>query len=539
MKKIVNKVLSLFIVMLLLFSALSVAVYADDTTDYKIENSWFIRNNGMICGYSGTENNLVVPKAVCGIEAQGIEKGAFSEQSDLQSVTLPESITVIEDKAFYKCASLSEIIAPCVTKIGDSAFRGCIKLNRVFIPELQTIGKSSFRETGSLNGFPFKNLEKVPQNAFYNSAVVKVNLEKATTVQDLAFANCTSLTEVSIPEIDTENNMGYAVFENCISLEKVELKGDLLYIQPHTFDGCNFENLNCFETINIIDHDAFANNTALKDITMRTATIISDSAFENCSDLTVARFPNITYIDYFAFRNCSLLSELILSDNVEWIGNSAFDGCKNLKYLLVNGNVLIDTDAFAGSAVERLEMNGVVTVHSLPVIDNSIIALPSTFKDCTEDTIGRGYKIYGTKGTNAEKWAKENGHTFIEISQKSAILENVPEEYSGNGEILSADIIGFNLTYQWYGNTVADNTKGTPIDGATDKNFNPAEYPASPYYYCVATSTDKDCESVKIHTDITTNKAFSDNPDKSLLQTAIKRIFDYIVLLFKTLLNIA
>ena len=112
-----------------------------------------------------------------------------------------------------------------------------------------------------------------------------------------------NLVVLSIPEIDTENNMGYAVFENCTSLEKVELKGDLLYIQPHTFDGCNFENLNCFETINIIDHDAFANNTALKDITMRTATIISDSAFENCSDLIVARFPNITYIDYFAFRN--------------------------------------------------------------------------------------------------------------------------------------------------------------------------------------------------------------------------------------------
>ena len=43
------------------------------------------------------------------------------------------------------------------------------------------------------------------------------------------------------------------------------------------------------------------------------------------------------------------------------------------------------------------------------------------------------------------------------------------------------------------------------IEGATDKAFNPADYPEAAYYYCVVTSTDNGCESVKIHTGVTEN----------------------------------
>ena len=38
--------------------------------------------------------------------------------------------------------------------------------------------------------------------------------------------------------------------------------------------------------------------------------------------------------------------------------------------------------------------------------------MPSTFTECTEDTIGRKYQVYGTSGTYAEEWANANGHTF-------------------------------------------------------------------------------------------------------------------------------
>lgn len=134
--------------------------------------------------------------------------------------------------------------------------------------------------------------------------------------------------------------------------------------------------------------------------------------------------------------------------------------------------------------------------------------MPSTFRECTEDTKGRNYKVYGTKGTYAEQWANENGHTFVEVSQETAVLTPLPEKYTDADGVLTADVIGFNRTYQWYGSFTADNTTGTPIDGATDKDFNPTDYPAYPYYYCVVTSTDVGYDPIEIRTNVTENTTY-------------------------------
>lgn len=475
-------------------------------SNYPNENGWHIRDNGMIWGYSGADMDLIVPKTVLGIEVKGIESETFSEQAYIKSIAMPEGLTTIEEKAFYNCNSLTSLIAPGVTDIGVSAFHGCSNLNEVFLPNLQTIGKGAFRVTGSIEGFPFENLKKVPTNAFWGSDVYRVNLDNATSIQGSAFAYCTSLTDVSIPKIDTEINMGSAVFRNCPMLEKVVFNENTVYIPEHTFNGCNFSLLDCFDTIETIADNAFSNNDALTDITMKSVEYIGSSAFENCQNLATVVFPNIEYIDYEAFKDCSSLTSLTLSNCVSEIGSDAFNGCDSLKYLLVNGEMRLYGNVFAGSSVERLEMNGVGLADSLPIVENSIIAMPSTFYECSENTKGRHYQVYGTSGTYAETWANENGHTFINVSPDTAILKNVPMEYTGNDEILSVDVIGFNRTYQWYSNTEAKNTTGTPIEGATSKDFNPADYPESNYYYCVITSTDKGYDTIEIRTGITENK---------------------------------
>ena len=116
--------------------------------------------------------------------------------------------------------------------------------------------------------------------------------------------------------------------------------------------------------------------------------------------------------------------------------------------------------------------------------------------------------MYGTKGTYAEQWANENEHTFIEISQDTAVLTQLPEKYTDADGVLTADVIGFNRTYQWYGSFSADNNAGAPIDGATDKDFNPADYSAYPYYYCVVTSTDVGYDLIEIRTNVTENTTY-------------------------------
>ena len=58
-----------------------------------------------------------------------IDDDTFFGCQELRSVTIPDSVTEIEDGAFYDCRSLQSVIMPdSVTKIEKSAFKFCAAL---------------------------------------------------------------------------------------------------------------------------------------------------------------------------------------------------------------------------------------------------------------------------------------------------------------------------------------------------------------------------------------------------------------------------
>ena len=66
--------------------------------------------------------------------------------SDIESISLPNTIVRIEREAFQYCTALSEIIIPSsVTDIGDGAFFGCEGLTSLVFPNsVKFIGEESF-----------------------------------------------------------------------------------------------------------------------------------------------------------------------------------------------------------------------------------------------------------------------------------------------------------------------------------------------------------------------------------------------------------
>ena len=70
----------------------------------------------------------------------------------LTSVTIPNSVTSINNYAFWDCSSLQSVTIPnSVTSIGSSAFKGCSSLQSVTIPNSVTsIGKGAFVECYNL-----------------------------------------------------------------------------------------------------------------------------------------------------------------------------------------------------------------------------------------------------------------------------------------------------------------------------------------------------------------------------------------------------
>ena len=249
----------------------------------------------------------------------------------------------------------------------------------------------------------------------------------------------------------------------------------------------------------------------LREVVMPAETALPLKSFRS-SNITEAYFPFLEKMGTSAFEMCICLEKIYMPSLLE-IPKNAFGGstssnprAKSRAYFFDNVK-MIGENVFGVYPTSRIEFSHLESAKSLPQTEGCIISMPSTFRECTEDTKGRNYTVYGTKGTYAEQWANENGHTFIEVSQDTAVLTQLPEKYTDADSVLTADVIGFNRTYQWYGSFTPDNTAGTPIDGATNKDFNPADYPAK-YYYCVVTSTDVGYDSIEIRTGVCENTTF-------------------------------
>ena len=440
--------------------------YLDDDACFAINEA------GVITAYTGTEQCLYVPETINGIPVTGFASGVFNNNRIIE-LTLPETVKEIPEKAFYQNAALEYISAEGVTVVCDSAFFYS-DLRYAELPSAKELGTLSFARTYNFLHGDFSSVEKINTRAFQYSTILYFDGPSVTEICSEAFRMCGQIRWAKFPECKTLTNSGIApngIFYNCYMLLHLEMPS-IEYIPKQAFYKCRLKEAD-FPLVTEIDARALC-----------------------CTDLEYIYMPSLLSVPDEAF------------------GGVQSDDSSTPRVCILENVVDIGENAFGKSTTSRAEFSHLETAKSLPYTDSKtpcILTLPATFKECTEDTTGRNYKVYGTKGTYAEGWANENGHEFIEISQKTALLQDVPMEYTDKMQILSPDVIGFNRTYQWYGNTIADNTTGTPIDNATDKDFNPADYPAYPYYYCVVTSTDVGYDSIEIRTGVTANATVSAN----------------------------
>ena len=430
--------------------------YIDD------DEKFTISDDGIITAYNGTVADLFIPDMINGITVTGIEAGAF-DTSTLMGLTLPKGVTEIPQLAFYKNQSLEFISGEGVAEIGESAFDHSRIMYAEF-PNAKTLRAAAFSCTHYFCCGDFTNVEEIESYVFGESGIISFDGPAVTTIYDGAFIYNDRLETIYLPQCTEFLPSTSEMFYDCNRLISIKMQAirDLSYTS--------------FEDTGIVE----ANFPSLE--------IIGSDTFANCSYLTTIDLPSIVSIPHSAFAggyNVNSKPRIYCFDQTKNIGKNAFG-----KY-----------------RTSRIEFSHLESAKSLPQTEGCIISMPSTFRECTEDTKGRNYKVYGTKGTYAEQWANENGHKFIEVSQDTAVLTQLPEKYTDVDGILTADVIGFNRTYQWYANDTNDNTTGTPIPNVTGKEFNPADYPAK-YYYCVVTSTDVGYNPIEIRTNVTENTTY-------------------------------
>ncbi len=482
-----KKIISTVICICLILTAVALPVYASGDV-------WSINSVGYVTGYTGNESVLTVPETISGKTVKGIGEGAFENNTRIIEITLPETCAYIESYAFKNCSNLHKIDASGVTTVKKEAFFRCRKLDYVNMPELTKLSQRAFMSCGELNNLPVENFTVIPQYAFSGCKFTELEFPNVTVVYNDAFANCRNLVEVSLPSLQ-DGCLYERVFSGCIKLERVNLPDDVVSLGGYTFESTTFSDFTFLNNLEYVYIGEFERNNSAEYIYLPNVQLVDNYGFRYMNYLKQVVLPSCTTVLENAFYNNTSLEKVVLSDNLEYVGSGAFAKNPSLKYVVLNGLENSSTDIFDGSSVERVEFNKIQSVASLPEVENSIVALPLTFDSCTEDTNGRNYRVYGTMGSYAERWANNNGHTFFEISQENSIVSDVPVVCDADSEdVIKFDAIGFNSIYQWYGSfdKIVNNEDDVLIDGADANEYKPESAGDYPYYYCKMTSRDYD-----------------------------------------------
>ncbi len=192
---------------------------------------------------------------------------------------------------------------------------------------------------------------------FWHSDIERVVVSKGiTSIGNSAFGSLGSLKSVSLPE--GIRTMGHSVFAGDGELQSIKIPQSCTSMGESAFKDCR----------------------NLRSITIPSGIkSLEDNFFWNCDSIREVIIPkNISYIKDDVFGECDNLTNVTISEGVKYIGDGAFIDCENLVKITIPKSV---------TQIGR----------------NVFYNTPSYMK------------IYGYTGTVAEKYAKENKHSFVSM----------------------------------------------------------------------------------------------------------------------------
>ena len=148
-----------------------------------------------------------------------------------------------------------------------------------------------------------------------------------TSIADRAFASCSSLKSVTIPNSVT--SIGDRAFAYCTGLESITIPNSVIAIGYGAFEWCGgLRSIEIPDGVTIIEGYTFYCCGSLQSITIPDGvTTIGSYAFHSCTGLESINIPNsVTSIERYAFGSCNSLQNIYIDED-------------NLYYCDVDGNL--------------------------------------------------------------------------------------------------------------------------------------------------------------------------------------------------------
>ena len=338
--------------------------------------------------YCSSLSNISLPNV------KSIGQYAFTNCPLLSNISLP-NVEHIDSAAFVDCSSLSNISLPNVKSIGSRVFQYCRNITSAYIPLVTTLTSDLFNDCGKLSSIYIEHCYYIKDNALVNTIITEAIYPECYEVGGYAFANCSSLQRVSLPNLFKLGGWGEGVFKNDISLQELTLNMNnyinfysnydsfslsntklasgigSIYVQSWQYDKYITANgwsslSERFVSVPVSSMLSFSNGvlsgytniinrsfnsyigisySEVIDIDLPNCKYVYSSTFGYLSGLKNVSLPNCTNIGYGAFSNCEYLQNANIS-NVETITAEAFANCRALTSISLPNCKYVDGYAF-------------------------------------------------------------------------------------------------------------------------------------------------------------------------------------------------
>ncbi len=192
----------------------------------------FTRNDNQTYTVSGIGNvkdsDIIIPSQYNGLDVVKIGDMAFENCKHIKRIVLPETIKTVGIWSFLNCTGLTEINLPkSVQTLSSTAFTGCSNLERITV---DSENENYYAEGNCV----ISSSRKLLILGIKTSIIP--NTENVTAIAENAFADCSGLTEITIPENIT--SIQSQAFAGCSSLKKITLSSSVKLIGNSAFANC-------------------------------------------------------------------------------------------------------------------------------------------------------------------------------------------------------------------------------------------------------------------------------------------------------------
>ena len=368
--------------------------------------------------------------------AKKIERDAFRYCNNLTKVELANVDTI--GTSAFEGTGLKEITLPTtITSIGNNAFNDIdnVTINATKVPSLDSFfGQNTvvFVPEEAVNAYKAADVWKDFAGQIF-AIGTKTDYDVKTTAQDNAPGLLQQLDRnnlnniVSLKVSGTINGYDIMLFRNKMdNLHHLDLSDADIVANPYEYyeGNCTQDSILGKHSFSELDklisvkmpnsvkqiNAAFNGCKNLTSVVLPEKLISLDGTFETCSKLENVEFKSCQNIKYRAFRDCSSLRSItlpsnltnldedcfylsgldsvIIPNNVEEIGGSAFGWCGNLKYVSFPPSLKkINRFAFERCALDSVSLPGLVFIGDNAFANNSNLKelrVPSTLEKIEE-----------------------------------------------------------------------------------------------------------------------------------------------------------